>query len=287
MDGAGVLFALVEDGEVTREHVGDAVVPWWSFTKTLIATGVMRLVELGEIDLDETVADRGFTIRQALRHEAGLADYGTAPDYFRAVAAGDPAWPVDKLLERVGPPIFEPGRGWAYSNIGYLWLRELLEQRHGPDALAELVLAPLGAVRARLARTPDDLDGVMMGSATGYDPAWVYHGLVVGPAREAALTLDRLAAGRLVSPTSLAEMRVSRSLPRAVRPPWRTASYGLGVMTPELGDGTPVFGHTGGGPGSGIAVYRSDRWGRTVATFALDEASMAVEGPAAALLLAP
>lgn len=278
------LCALVAGGKVVREHGGDVVVPWWSFTKTLIAAAVMRMATAGEIELDAEIEGRGFTIRQVLRHEAGLPDYGGMAIYHRAVAAGEAPWSSLEIVDRAGAPTFPPGRGWAYSNIGYLWLRELVEQRHGPNAIAELVLGPLGLTQARLARTPGDLDGVRMGQATGYRPGWVYHGLVVGPVREAALALDRL--GGLLGEAGLTAMREATPLPQFNRPPWRLAAYGLGLMTPQLADGSTVYGHTGGGPGSGIAVYRHGGSGRTAAVFALDEASAAVEGPVAEMLQA-
>jgi CubicO group peptidase (beta-lactamase class C family) len=282
--GEAPLFAVVEGRLVLREYGGDVVVPWWSFTKTLIAAAVMRLAEAGELDLDATEEGRRFTIRQVLRHEAGLPDYGGLPAYHRAVAAGDAPWTTEALLAQAGANLFPPGQGWAYSNIGYLWLRERLEALRGRDALLDLVLRPLGLARARLALTPQDLDGVRMGAARGYHPGWVYHGLLVGPVREAALALARLASGDLLSPQSLAAMRTARPLPQFNRPPWRHAAYGLGMMTPQTADGVQVYGHTGGGPGSGIAVYRHDGSGRTVAVFALDEAPAAVEHPAAGFL---
>jgi CubicO group peptidase (beta-lactamase class C family) len=282
--GEAPLFAVVESRLVLREYGGDVVVPWWSFTKTLIATAVMKLAETGEVDLDARIEGRGFTIRQVLRHEAGLPDYGGLPAYHRAVAAGDAPWTPADLLARAPANLFPPGQGWAYSNIGYLWLREWLEDARGPEALANLVLRPLGLSRTRLALTPEDLDGVRMGAASGYHPGWVYHGLLVGPVREAALGLDRLANGDLLSEDSLAAMRAARPLPQFNRPPWRQAAYGLGMMTPETAGGVQVYGHTGGGPGSGIAVYRHDGSGRTAVVFALDEASTAVEGPAAEFL---
>lgn len=282
--GDAAFFVLIEGGEVVAERGGNVVAPWWSFSKTLIAAAVMRLAEVGEVELDAVVEGGGFTVRQVLRHEAGLADYGGLPDYFAAVAAGEKPWPVDELLTRVGPQIFPPGRGWAYSNIGYLWLRRLLEQSRGPTALAELVLRPLGLDGASLALTPTDLAKAQMGSAAGYHPGWVYHGLVIGPLREAALGLDRLLAGGLLSAESLAAMREAPPLPLFNRRPWLQAAYGLGLMAPQMTDGVPVYGHTGGGPGSGIAVYRRDEPGRTAAVFALDEASTAVEVPVSALL---
>ena len=38
-----------------------------------------------------------------------------------------------------------------------------------------------------------------------YHPGWVYHGLLVGPLREAAVLLDRLMTGTLLSPDLLDE----------------------------------------------------------------------------------
>jgi hypothetical protein len=51
--------------------------------------------------------------------------------------------------------------------------------------------------------------------------------------------------------------------------PWSNPGYGLGVMTGETTSGLKVAGHTGGGPGSTIAVYRNlqSETGRTAAYF--------------------
>ncbi len=272
------MFCVTEDGAIVREDQADLVVPWWSFTKTLIAAAVMRLAEAGELSLDTPPEGSKVTPRALMRHEARIPDYGGVAAYHAAVARGDEPWAMPKLLAEIGP---QEVPAWSYSNIGYARLRAMIEERRGPGALEELVLRPLG-LSARLARLPADLDDVMMGSAAGYHPGWVYHGLVVGTVREAALALDRLPG--LVGAKAWAEMARPTALPHFNRPPWALAAYGGGLMTPQIADGRAALGHTGGGPGSGIAVYRLER--RSVAVFALEGDGLEVEAEAVALLTA-
>ncbi len=154
---------------------------------------------------------------------------------------------------------YEPGQGWAYSNIGYRTVRELIEETTGEDlnmAIHRLVLHPLHVEDAYLARTPADLAGVAMGSASSYHPGWVYHGLVVGPLRDAALLLDRLMTGALLPRDLLDTMCAAHPVGGPIPGrPWKTPGFGLGLMTGIAFSGRKVMGHTGGGPGSVIAVY--------------------------------
>jgi CubicO group peptidase (beta-lactamase class C family) len=255
-------FAVVEAGALTEAQGLDQPVPWWSFTKTILAATALVLVRDGRLALDRSVESRPFTLRQLLQHQSGLADYGGLAAYHEAVARGDEPWPDSELLERTDARRlrYEPGQGWIYSNIGYLMVRELIEETAGEDlsaAISRLVLCPLDINGARIARTPADLAGVAMGSASSYHPGWVYHGLAVGPLRDAALLLDRLMTGALLPPDLLEAMReahpVSEPNPRAG--PWKRPGYGLGLMSGIASSGHKVMGHTGGGPGSVIAVY--------------------------------
>jgi CubicO group peptidase (beta-lactamase class C family) len=50
----------------------DAVFPWWSITKTVLAAAVLRLVDSGRLSLGNLYMDRPYTIRQLLQHTAGL-----------------------------------------------------------------------------------------------------------------------------------------------------------------------------------------------------------------------
>jgi CubicO group peptidase (beta-lactamase class C family) len=157
-------------------------------------------------------------------------------------------------------PRYSPGSGWTYSNIGYLYVRRLIERAADEelgDALQRLVFDPLGISHVRLASAREDLAGVEMGEAASYEPRWVYHGLMVGPLGEAALLLDRLMSGALLPGDLIATMHETRNVggPVAGRP-WITPGYGLGIMAGGVEGGTSVAGRTGGGPGSVIAVYR-------------------------------
>jgi len=122
-------------------------------------------------------------------------------------------------------------------------------------ALTRLVLMPLGIANAGLARAPDDLTGTRWGNARRYHPGWVYHGLMIGSPAAAALLLDRLLRGDLLSPASLHAMRESFRLGEPIPGrPWQAAGYGLGLMI-ETTTPPRFMGHPGGGPSSTAAVY--------------------------------
>lgn len=281
------------DGRL-EDGASRAVVPWWSFTKTLIAAAVLRLAERRRLTLDERLDGLPFTLRQLMQHRAGVGNYGQMAAYHQAVARGDEPWSEDEFLVRVPADqlLYPPGEGWAYSNIGYLLLRRLLVRRSGvafAELLHDLVLSPLGLPRARLAETPADMRDTVFDDGSGYDPRWVSHGTVVGPVAEAALALDRLLGGDFLEPMTLRAMLDAHPLggPLPGRP-WLTTGYGLGLMMGTMqGAGVErplaVAGHSAGGPGSAGAVYRTlvDGERRTAAVFVAGTD----EGPAEAIAL--
>ena len=257
----GIVVAIADADRVIRDDGADIVVPWWSFTKTLISAAVLALVRDGTMGLDDRLPGRPYTLRLLLQHRAGLADYGDLKSYHDAVSRDDAAWPSETLIEAVDAERlrFEPGQGWAYSNIGYLLVRRHLEAVCGEnlDALLKrLVFAPLGIAGSRIALTRRDLDGVALGNLLSYDPQWVYHGLAVGRLCDAAQLLNRLMTTNFLPAPLLAEMCGGWPIAGAIGGrPWRTTAYGLGVMTGTALEGSRVIGHSGGGPGSVIAVY--------------------------------
>ena len=266
---------VVEDGVVTTSAEPTANVPWWSFTKTVIAAAALVLVRNGRLTLDTRLPGRPCTLRQLLQHRAGLTDYGRLATYHEAVARREDAWSTSELLERADAEtlVYPPGKGWLYSNIGYLFVRRLIEETMGEElgsAIARLVLRPLAIERTRLARRREDLADVLMGQTRDYDPRWVYHGLLVGPLQEAALLLDRLMTGHLLPADLLAAMLRPHPVggPVAGRP-WISPGYGLGLMIGDVTGGSAIAGHTGGGPGTVVAVYHllSSKPARTAAAF--------------------
>jgi CubicO group peptidase (beta-lactamase class C family) len=259
-----ISLAVVDNGTLVRTTGVTAPVPWWSFTKTVIAAGALVLVRDGRLALDEPMPKRPYTLRQLLQHRAGVANYADLAAYHGAVGRGDDPWSTSELMERTEADRlrFEPGKGWSYSNIGYLFVRQLIETTCNEPlgaALMRLVLRPLGIEGARISEVPDDLVGVFMGEAVSYHPGWVYHGLMVGPLDQAALFLSRLLTGPLLPPGLLMQMQVGHVLAVPIIPgrPWSTPEYGLGLMVGTCAKGRRVTGHSGGGPGSVIAVYHS------------------------------
>ena len=97
-----MLISVIIDGEPSSiSALPEAPVPWWSFTKTVLAATALTLVRDGLLGLDDPFEGKGYTLRQLLRHEAGLADYGELAEYHAAVANRETAWPAQEMLCRL------------------------------------------------------------------------------------------------------------------------------------------------------------------------------------------
>jgi CubicO group peptidase (beta-lactamase class C family) len=262
MCASPLLTAVVEGGKLGPHDPLSPPVPWWSLTKVALAAGALALVAREKLALDAPLAGRPFTLRQLLQHTAGVPDYGGLAAYHEAVARSDEPWSTHELLRRADAEtlLFPPGRGWAYSNVGYLIVRRLIEDAAGEEidaALQRLVFTPLRVPGVRLARVPSDLGVTAWGNEAGYHPGWVYHGLLIGTPGEAALFLDRLLSGPLLPPALLDAMAEPYPLGGPMqRRPWRTPGYGLGLMIDVASPRGRCHGHTGQGPGSTAAAYR-------------------------------
>jgi CubicO group peptidase (beta-lactamase class C family) len=240
----------------------------------------LRLVAEGRLELDAPLSGRTFTLRQLLQHTSGLRDYGGLPEYHAAVAARDTPWSDAEFLARTRHEdlLFRPGEGWAYSNIGYMLVRRLIEQVTSQPldtVLRAQLFGPLGIEEVHVAERPEDMTGAWHDRI--YRPGWVAHGLLIGTPKSAALCLHRLMTRSLLPPEFLAAMLARRALdvPLDGRP-WLTAGYGLGTMI----SGTPhgdCIGHTGGGPGSVMAAYYFPTTGVTVAAFRRGQDAGAIE----------
>jgi CubicO group peptidase (beta-lactamase class C family) len=279
-----IVSARIVGGAEVDEGPAHALLPWWSFGKTVLAIAALRLVEQGKLALDEPVEDKAYTLRQLLAHRAGVTDYGRLADYHAAVARGETAWPVDELLRRADANrlLSEPGQAWSYSNIGYYFVRREIERASDSElgsALHATVFAPLG-VHAFLMRERDDIQRLAFGNLASYDPNWVYHGLIVGTALDAARLLYRVFTSEFLSADSRAAMfQASAPLGALPNRPFVTPTPGTGLMINPDGPLGRWYGHTGGGPGSVCAVYHFPYLSpaRSVAAFADEDDEGAIE----------
>lgn len=283
------------DGTVTRsigwrDHArtirlgAKARFPIYSITKTMIATIILQLAEDGAFTLDTPLRelvdqaaaewlDPPITLRQTLNHTAGLPDYGPTSAYREALRAHpEHPWNDEAYMAcaREQGLRFPPGSGWAYSNIGYLLLRQAIEFTSGDSfahAIANRIAAPLGLARTGVMTDLDGMRDLTPGFSTAladdgtetditarYHPGWVAHGLVASTAADIARFLFALLSGAILAPTSLAAMLTPVRVPLERHPLFREPSYGLGVMIDPAADGGMLVGHGGGGPGFSLGM---------------------------------
>ena len=107
-----------------------------SVSKVFVATGIMQLVEQGELELDAPVAGylphftlrderyRAITVQQMLSHVSGMPDaddyHWDQPDYDDGALERYVRSLADETL------LFAPGERFAYSNIAYEVLGDLI-----------------------------------------------------------------------------------------------------------------------------------------------------------------
>jgi D-alanyl-D-alanine carboxypeptidase len=295
MDRNETALAVLQNGELAHQTQPSRPVPWWSFTKTVLAAAALRLVDQGQVTLDDQLPEQRFSLRQLLRHTSGVRSYTDLDAYLTMVKNADPPWPAEEMLERVRVerPAFEPGTLWAYSNTGYHFVRTIIETTTGDPiqtALDRLIFAPLGIEGVIVGQTPADLDRSQWGNATRYDPRYVYHGLLIGPAIAAARTLHGILEGGILPSQLLDQMQkpipLGHELPGR---PGREFGYGIGLMIALEGPAGRSFGHTGHDWTSVDAVYHFPDLtpARTVAVFLPGDRHNEVEWAAVNAALSP
>ncbi len=235
------------DGQGRIVHAEGPPLPLYSVTKPIIAS---RIFACG-IDIDHTLdhwfcnalLPRACDIRVAhlLTHTSGIRDYGTLPAYNQAIAQGQPPWSDDRFADATlrQPLLFEPGQGWTYSNPGYWLLKRILELETG-SSFDELISTFAGAEGLTSLRVTH---GVFSDVLPRYPAEWVWHGLLVATAEDAARFI--------ASPTAESLLQRLVAVP-GQQAGWRAPHYACGLMV-EPGS---HWGHSGGGPGYSAACFR-------------------------------
>ena len=197
----GASLAVAKDGRLLLAHgygvankeTGELVQPTHLFrlaslAKTITAVAILQLVETGKLNLDdkvlpilgeigprpEVISDprvRDITIRHLLQHSAGF-DRATVGDPVSmpriAEAAGRQGGPFPPNCQTVLRDSLErqlqfaPGDRYAYSNVGYCILGQVVERVTGISFeryAREKILAPSGANRMQISRTVDTGEG--------------------------------------------------------------------------------------------------------------------------------
>ncbi|MBN9391887.1 MAG: beta-lactamase family protein [Chloroflexi bacterium] len=126
-----------------------------STTKTMTTTALMRLVEMGKVDLDaplrrylpdltlkDAEAAEKVTVKNVITHTAGWVG-----DFFADTGMGDDA--LEKFVQKLAgvEQVTPPGKFWSYNNAAFSVAGRVIEVVTGKPyetSLKELLLTPLG-----------------------------------------------------------------------------------------------------------------------------------------------
>lgn len=157
-----------------------------SIGKSFVGATVLALESEGRLSQADRLADHlgerpwfpdlpnadAITLGHLLRHTAGLPDHVHLPAFQAAararITAGGATFTPEELIGFItdSNPLFAPGKGWAYSDTGYILLGLVIEKVTGRDyyeAVRELFLDPLGLAETVPSDRPD-----IPGLAVGY-----------------------------------------------------------------------------------------------------------------------
>lgn len=167
----GLQYMAVNASQVIFEYAGgwadiqaqkamtlDTTLMAYSMTKTFTAVAILQLVERGKLNLDDMIDlylpniayhGHGITLRHLLNHTSGISN--PIPLRWVHLASENLSFNEAEALATVllqNPDLaFEPGRKFAYSNIGYWLLGKIVEQVTGQpysSYVQENILQPLG-----------------------------------------------------------------------------------------------------------------------------------------------
>lgn len=241
-----------------------------SITKAVIAAQVMRLVEEGDVALDDPVADHlprdlhfdtnGATIRQLLSMTSGIPDYVDphkphTPSLWRSIHIDRlRRWTPAELLDLVPSQRTRPGKRFEYASTNYLLLQLMVEHVRGrPMAevlradvlsgpgLERMVFQPDEAPRGPVATSNAGRPG-LFAEGGGYLPSLAGASAARGAGGIASdsVTLARwwaqFCGGEIVKPATLREMAAD---------PDPDEGYALGLVENTDPGMPPSIGHFG------------------------------------------
>ncbi|PGG84757.1 D-alanyl-D-alanine carboxypeptidase [Bacillus toyonensis] len=246
-----------------------------SVTKTFTATVVLQLAGENRLNLDDfiekwlpgVIQGNGYdgnqiTIRQILNHTSGIVEYARSKeiDFFTNTKKSFTAEELVKIGLSM-PPEFAPGKGWSYSNTGYVLLGILIEKVTGNSYAEEIenrIIEPLelsntflpgnssvipGTKHARGYLQPDGASELK--DVTYYNPSiGSSAGDMISTADDLNKFFSSLLGGKLLKEQQLKQMLTT--VPTGIA---ETGGYGLGIYETKLPNGVSIWGHSGGIPG--------------------------------------
>ena len=248
-----------------------------SVTKTFTATLLLKADAEGLLSLDDTIDQyikgvpngHEITLRQMANMSSGIASY-TLDEQFQKALFSNPrkVWKPEKMA-RIGikdSPVFDPGKGWQYSNTNYIMLGLVLEQVTGKQ-IGELyqkeIIKPLHLKETSFPNTdpslpkPYDHGYTLQGQSNGkladathWNPSWGWSaGGIVSTVGDQLVYGRALGTGEGLLPPEQQAERLTSFL-YGLKPNAPQRAYGIGLV-----DQRGWLGHTGELPGYNTTLY--------------------------------
>ncbi|HDR6999637.1 beta-lactamase family protein [Bacillus cereus] len=245
-----------------------------SVTKTFTATVILQLAGENRLNLDDSIEKwlpdviqgngydaKQITIRQMLNHTSGIAEYSRSKE---ADFTNTKRLYTAEELVKIGisaPPDFAPGKGWSYSNTGYVLLGMLIEKVTGNNYAEEIenrIIEPLELSNTFLPGNSSIIpgnkhargyvqqeEGSELKDVTYFNPSIASSaGDMISTADDLKKFFSYLLGGKLLKEKQLNQMFTTVPAGRG-----GINGYGLGIFEIKLPNGVPIWGHTGGIPG--------------------------------------
>lgn len=269
-----------------------------SNTKTYVSASLLKLVELNKISLDQPIKNliykksrkrlkkNGYdvnkiTIRHLLSHTSGITDYVT-DDYFSFVNNNpNYQWTREEQIDlamKIAKPV-ESGKTFAYGDINYLLLTEIIEKETGKPfyiAIRELLnfdkhnlnttwFADLEKAPKSILPFANQYTSKFVNSSININPSWDLFGGggLASTAKDLALFFQLLFEGEIIEDKNvLAEIYTN------VIPQGKSNKYCLGLYNLQSFYGEVAYYH--GGFWGTDAIYFPE-YNATITVFTLNK----------------
>ncbi|WP_033797869.1 serine hydrolase domain-containing protein, partial [Bacillus pseudomycoides] len=236
-----------------------------SVTKTFTATVVLQLAGENRLNLDDSIEKwlpgviqgNGYdgnqiTIRQILNHTSGIAEYLRSKD--ADMMNTKKTYTAEELV-KIGlslPPDFAPGKGWSYSDTGYVLLGILIEKVTGNSYAEEIenrIIEPLELSNTFLPGNSSVIPGtnhargyVQPDGASELKDVTYYNPSIASSAGDMISTADDLNKffSYLLSGKLLKEQQLKQMLTTVPTGSAEISGYGLGIYETKLPNGVSI-----------------------------------------------
>lgn len=168
-------------GEARNDHHqrvdADTTYNWASITKTMTAIAILQLRDRGRLSLDDAAVRYVPELRQVHDEYGAIDDITIRHLLTHSAGFRNPTWPwdCDDAKDCDWQPFeptkwgqvaamlpythvaFKPGSRWSYSNLGYVFLGQIIERLSGDDFevyIDKNILKPLGMTASYFDRAP-------------------------------------------------------------------------------------------------------------------------------------